>query len=51
LPDAEGVALAWCIVLVRLVLPASWVSLQAVRLPAAYDVAAHSGSNGTFLPA
>ena len=28
-----------------------WVSLQAVRLPAAYDVAAHSGSNGTFLPA
>jgi len=30
--------LAWCIVLVRLVLPASWVSRQAVRLPAAYDV-------------
>jgi hypothetical protein len=25
------VVLAWCIVLVRLVLPASWVSLEAVR--------------------
>jgi len=33
LARCRGVVLAWCIVLVRLVLPAYWVSRQAVRLP------------------
>jgi hypothetical protein len=45
---AEGVGLAWSIVLVRLVLPAHRVSMKDAHLPGTYDVAPHSRPNGMF---
>ena len=45
---AEGVGLAWGVVLVRLVGPAHRVSSKDAHLPGAYDVAPHSRSKGMF---
>jgi hypothetical protein len=40
--------LAWCVVLVRRVLPAHRVSSKDARVPGAYDVAPHSRSKAMF---
>jgi hypothetical protein len=46
----RGVASAWCIVPVRLVLPRAWGAPATRALPAAYDVAPQNGLNGASCP-